>query len=97
MTSEGRPPPERIGAAVVGLVRYVTGHPDAKDALEGAHRWWLPDGGQAWEPEEIEEAMGWLVARGWMGERRVGDRTVYAPRRDRIEEMTNWLSEADGR
>jgi hypothetical protein len=97
VTSEGRPSPDRIGAAVAGIVRYVCAHPDAKDALEGAHTWWLPDGGQDWEPEEVEEAMDWLVARGWMEERRAGDRKVYAPSRERIEEMKRWLNELDGR
>ena len=97
MTPGQRPPPDLVGEAIVEIVRYALEHPEAKDAIEGIHRWWLPGGGERWEEEEVEEALEGLAARGWIEERRLAGRRIWGVRTDRLMEMESWTRDSEGR
>ncbi|HEY2290949.1 MAG TPA: hypothetical protein VGM86_09640 [Thermoanaerobaculia bacterium] len=86
----GQRSPDAIGEVVAEIVRYAVEHPEAKDAIEGIHRWWLPGGGERWRPEEVEAALQRLAARGWIEERRLAGRRIWAVQTDRRSEMVSW-------
>jgi hypothetical protein len=67
------------------------------DTSEGIHRWWLPDGGERWEPEQIEAALEDLAARGWIEERRLAGQRIWAVRPERLAEMESWTRDSEGR
>lgn len=97
MSPGQRPPPDSVGEAIAEIVRYALEHPEAKDAIEGIHRWWLPGGGGRWAEEEVEEALKGLAARGWIEERRLAGRRIWAVRADRLAEMESWSRDSDER
>ena len=97
MTPGQRPPPDTVGEAVAEIVRYAVVHPEAKDAIEGIHRWWLPGGGERWSREEVEMALEWLTERGWMAERLLAGRRVWAVGADRLVEMESWSRDLEER
>ena len=93
----GQGSPPAIGEAIAAIVRYALEHPEAKDASEGIHRWWLPEGGERWEPEEVEVALEWLAGRGWIEERRAAGRRIWAVCTDRLTEMRSWIGDPEER
>jgi hypothetical protein len=95
VTSGQRPPSDAVGEVIAEIVRYAVEHPEAKDAIEGIHRWWLPAGGERWRPEEVEAALVWLVARGWIEERRLAGRWICAVQPDRRAEMESWMRDRE--
>lgn len=94
------PPSGSLGAAILGILRHLAEHPQAKDTIPGIHSWWLPDGGERWDGGDVEQAIRLLVARGWMEERTLAGQAVYGLRRDRfddrLDEITRWLQENHG-
>jgi hypothetical protein len=66
---------------VVRLIEdYLRAHPGAGDTVEGVAQWWLP-GGVARSAEAVQRALGVLVARGVLVERRGRDgRCLYRQR-----------------
>lgn len=97
MTAGQRPPPDAVGEAIAEIVRYAVAHPEAKDAIEGIHRWWLPEGGEQWSLDEVEAALEWLTAQGWMAERLLAGRRAWAVQADRIAEMESGLRDSEER
>ena len=93
MDTDQWPPSGATGQAARGILRYALAHPDAKDAVKGIHRWWLPQGGDGWGEEEVEEALSSLVKQGWMTATRIAGRTIYGVAKERLEEMGRWLQE----
>ena len=54
------------------ILEHLLHHPRAKDTQTGIIRWWRPDGSPERSPAEVEEALEWLVAEGFLTERGVG-------------------------
>jgi len=52
------------------ILRYLQGHPDAKDTLEGIAQWWLLKEWTERKYNQIESSLSDLVARGLVIERR---------------------------
>lgn len=48
------------------LLGYLSAHPDAKDTAEGIAQWWLRAHGVMVNNTGVEEALGELVASGWL-------------------------------
>ncbi len=83
------------------ILHYLIEHPEAKDTLQGLHRWWLPGGVVAWEEEAVQSALDVLVARGWLTQRpTTTSQTLYGLHKEQLEEIQEFLreleSEAEG-
>ena len=52
------------------ILRYLQGHPDAKDTLEGIAQWWLLKEWTERKYNQIESSLSDLVERGLVVERR---------------------------
>ena len=83
------------------ILHYLIEHPDAKDTVQGLHRWWLPGGVVAWEEEAVQSALAVLVARGWLTQRpTTTSQTLYGLHKEQLEEIQEFLrefeSEAEG-
>jgi DNA-binding PadR family transcriptional regulator len=78
------------------ILRYLIEHPDAKDTLQGLHRWWLPGGVIEWEEGVVQDALDMLVARGWLTQRQItSSRNVYCMNQDKLEEIQEFLREPE--
>lgn len=88
---------DAVGEAIAEIVRYAVEHPGAMDASEGIHRWWLPGGGERWDPEQVETALERLAARGWIEPRRLAGQRIWAVRAERLAEMESWTRDREGR
>ena len=51
------------------ILNYLIEHPDAKDTVEGILKWWLPGRKIEWGNEQVQEALDFLVAEGWLVKR----------------------------
>lgn len=97
MKSGQGPPPNAVEEVVAEIVRYAVEHPEAMDTIEGIYHWWLPEGGERWRMEEVEAALAWLADRGWIEERRLAGRGIWAVQTDRLTEMESWVRNRDER
>jgi hypothetical protein len=62
----------------LAILFYLDEHAEAKDTIEGIAQWWLLRQGSRVRPEDVERAVGWLVAQGLLLETcRVGIRPYY--------------------
>jgi hypothetical protein len=60
------------------ISRYLSARPDAVDTAEGILRWWLPQFHLDARAEQLQRALGLLVARGVVDSRELPDgRRVY--------------------
>lgn len=56
----------RIDTLIAEIVRYLRENPRAADTLDGIHNWWLRDVRRRGTPDETQQAVDLLVARGVM-------------------------------
>lgn len=76
------------------ILHYLIEHPDAKDTLQGLHRWWLPRGIMEWEEEVVQSALDVLVARGWLTQRPITtSQTLYGLNKELLEAIKAFLRE----
>lgn len=69
-------------------------HPDAKDSMEGVRRWWLSSARQATPSGDVEEALAFIVRRGWLEERIVTpDQRVFAVNKDTMKSAAEYLQD----
>ena len=74
------------------ILRYLQGHPDAKDTLEGIAQWWLLKEWTERKYNQIESSLSDLVARGLVVERRrEGMPPYYWLNRSKQDEITQIL------
>jgi len=75
-------------AVVWLLLGYMVDHPEAKDTLEGIQRWWLPHDDLELGTDALQNALDYLVERGWLAIAQAPTSTkVYGLNKDRIEEL----------
>ena len=58
------------------ILRYLLGHPGARDSADGIRLWWLQPGCEATVPE-VEDALDDLVDRGWVETSGEGDVILF--------------------
>ena len=74
------------------ILRYLQGHPDAKDTLEGIAQWWLLKEWTERKYDQIEDSLSDLVSRGLVIERRrEGMPPYYWLNRAKQDEITEFL------
>jgi hypothetical protein len=75
------------------ILRYLQGHPDAKDTLEGIAQWWLLKEWTERKYNQIEAGLSDLVSRGLVIERRrEGMPPYYWLNRAKQDEITQILT-----
>ena len=48
------------------ILGYFCSHPSAKDTAVGVSRWWLKGVGVETNQQVVEDALNYLVAKGWV-------------------------------
>jgi len=77
---------------VVEILRYLVGHPGAKDTRRGIEKWWLAPGTLREGRRNIEERLDSLVSRGWLiGRRSPQAETIYSLNESRLLEIKSLL------
>lgn len=91
-------PSEGLMAAAREILSYLVEHPDAKDTIEGIMKWWLSKGNTEREKDEIQEAIDFLVAKGWLVMREIADsKKIYGVEMVRMEQIGRFLLGLKGR
>lgn len=72
--------PDRLEAIADAIAEHLELHPLAADTVEGVATWWLGPGAAGATLEEVELALGLLVARGRLRASPLSDgRVLYGP------------------
>jgi hypothetical protein len=70
------------------ILRYLLEHPESKDTMDGLVGWWIVDSSRP----EAEEALNWLVSRGWVRVTRVpGAMPLFGLNRGTAGEIEEYL------
>jgi hypothetical protein len=73
-------------------------HPDAKDTLEGIHKWWLSEGQSNWRRDKVQKALDVLTSKGWLTKRgTIPSKQIYGINSDRLEEIKSFLQHVGSR
>lgn len=61
------------------ILTYLVKHPAAKDTTEGIAAWWISIDQEAVakDKDDVQEAIKWLVWRGWMATREGTSQKTY--------------------
>jgi hypothetical protein len=75
------------------LLSHVVEHPDAKDTLEGIHKFWFPTESFTPSRKELEDALEFLVSKkGWFVARKTSaSETVYSLQKKFLQEVKDCL------
>ena len=81
---------------VRAILAYVIQHPDAKDTVEGIHKFWLSGKTAHQSRHKLEQVLDFLAEnRGWLIRKVVSARvTLYGINKDRIHEIRNFLGDS---
>jgi hypothetical protein len=75
-----------------GILQYIRDHPAAKDTLEGIAWWWLQGASGERSLAEVERAVAYLLAKGFVVERRrPGLSPYYHVNRQKLDEIARLL------
>ena len=75
-----------------GILQYLKDHPAAKDTLEGIAWWWLRGASGERSLAEVERAVAYLLAKGFVVERRrPGLSPYYHVNRQKLDEIGRLL------
>jgi response regulator of citrate/malate metabolism len=81
-----------------GILQYLVEHPDAKDTLEGIHKWWLSEGQSNWSRDKVQKALDGLTSKGWLTKRGTKpSKQIYGINSDRLEEIKSCLQHVRSR
>jgi hypothetical protein len=68
------------------LLSYCIKYPDCKDTLDGIFKWWLHESQAGWTRTEVQQALDFLTAKGWLTTRGTAPaKTIYGLNRDHLE------------
>ncbi|MDI6792932.1 MAG: hypothetical protein QME81_08720 [bacterium] len=75
------------------ILRYLARHPQAKDGLEGIARWWILQERIDVGVDEVQEAISFLVAQGFIIESKLtGQESCYQLNPAKKEEIAGILN-----
>lgn len=80
----------------VEILSYFLRNPEAVDSLEGVARWRLPQELMRQQVEEIDDALRWLSAKGFLLVRPVrGSYPLFSLHRERTTDAMKFIARAD--
>lgn len=81
--------------AIREILRYISEHPDAKDTVDGIIKWWRPKRQVEWRKKAVQEALDFLVSKGWLTRRAIApSRKLYGVNKDCLEKIKISLRES---
>jgi hypothetical protein len=81
----------RQARLVRDLLSYCIKYPDCKDTLDGIFKWWLPESQPEWTRTEVQQALDFLTAKGWLTTRETAPaKTIYGLNKDHLEDIKNF-------
>ncbi len=87
-------PPSGVIHLIRTILSYLTEHPGAKDTTEGIFAWWIGAGQQVVTKDDVQQAINWLVWRGWMTIREVKpSQSIYGLCEQNLEQIETFLNE----
>jgi len=81
-----------------GILLYLIEHPDAKDTMKGILKWWMPNGYLERGGKEIQQALDYLVLKGWLTtcpKVLQKDLIIYGVNKERLEQIKAFLCGPD--
>jgi hypothetical protein len=78
------------------ILRYLLGHPGARDSAAGIRVWWLQPGCEA-TAAEVEDALEELVDRGWVETSGEGDVILFGLVPSASSEIREYLAAGEPR
>jgi len=88
---------ERTPTQAREILDYFLRNPQAADSLEGVARWRLLEGTIQRGVEEISQALGWLVAQGFLTEEPVtGSGPLFSLNHERTPEAERFATKGKG-
>ncbi len=79
-----------------GILLYLIEYPDAKDTMKGILKWWMPRGYIERGGKEIQQALDYLVLKGWLttcSKVLQKDLIIYGVNKERLEQIKAFLRE----
>ncbi len=77
-----------------GILLYLIEHPDAKDTMKGILKWWMPRGYLERGGKQIQQALDYLVLKGWLTtcpKVLQKDLIIYGVNKERLEQIKAFL------
>ena len=81
-----------------GILFYLIEHSDAKDTMQGILKWWMPRGYIERGGKEIQQALDYLVLKGWLttcSKVLQKDLIIYGVNKERLEQIKAFLRESE--
>ncbi len=81
-----------------GILLYLIEYPDAKDTMKGILKWWMPRGYLERGGKEIQQALDYLVLKGWLTtcpKVLQKDLIIYGVNKKRLEQIKAFLCGPD--
>ncbi len=81
-----------------GILLYLIEHPDAKDTMKGILKWWMPNGYLERGGKEIQQALDYLVLKGWLTtcpKVLQKDLIIYGVNKGRLDKITAFIRESE--
>lgn len=86
----------RVPKVVTQILHYFRNNPEATDTLEGIARWRLLEEQIQRSLQETQQALEWLVAKGFLlEESRVSSGKLYRLNLDRAADISSFLAQTD--
>jgi hypothetical protein len=84
-----------VPATATEVIRYFLRNPEAADTLEGIARWRLMEERVHRSVEDVDRALSWLVAEGFLVEESVeGSRPIFQLNRGKVDEAKEFVTAA---
>ena len=81
----------RLRTLVYDIRVYLLKNPQARDALSGIQRWWIPGGAERFTDEEVQAALDFMVNRGWVEKVLLADTVLYSATKRGLSEPGNGI------
>ena len=87
-------PPSGVTHLIWTILAYLMEHPGAKDTIEGISTWWIGAGQDGVTQKDVQEAIDWLVSRGWMTMREAHpSKNIYGLCEQNLDQIKTFLND----
>ena len=91
-------PPSGVTHLIRTILSYLMKHPAAKDTTDGISAWWIGAGQDGVTQNDVQEAIDWLVWRGWMTTRKAHpSKNIYGLCEQNLDQIKTFLRDSRGK